>query len=192
MTLSSWMSRRQGARRVGLLGLFAAGLVLATSVSAQTANAVDVGSQIPQADAVKEGLFPEDACKELEANGFKCMGFKPAVRYSLPASSFKVGSAELPDRLREQLDVFAEVLRTKKGSKQVVRVEGHADASGTSEANMLLSQRRAEAVKAYLVRNGADEAMLEAVGMGSQAPKVSGNPFAAENRRVEIGRQQNP
>ena len=43
-------------------------------------------------------------------------GMKPAVRYSLPASSFKVGSAELPELLKKQLDVFAEVLRGKKGA----------------------------------------------------------------------------
>ena len=71
---------------------------------------------MPDAAAVKDGLFPEDACKELEASGFKCMGLKPAVKYSLPASSFKVGSAELPELLKKQLDVFAEVLRSKKGS----------------------------------------------------------------------------
>ena len=51
-----------------------------SGVFAQSA-AVDVGSQVPDTNAVKEGLFPEDACKELEANGFKCMGFKPAVKY---------------------------------------------------------------------------------------------------------------
>ena len=52
-----------------------------------------------------------------------------------------------------------------------------------------LSQKRAEAVKEYLVKSGADQAMLQAVGMGAKAPKVSSDPFAAENRRVEIGRQ---
>jgi OmpA-OmpF porin, OOP family len=161
----------------------------AFALQAQAADAVDMGSQIPDAQAVKEGLFPEDACKELEAAGFKCMGFKPAVRYSLPASSFRVGSAEVPDGLRKQLDVFAEVLRGKKGSGRQVRIEGHADASGAAEINQTLSQRRAEAVKAYLVRQGAEESMLQAVGMGSQSPKIAANPYAAENRRVEIGRQ---
>ena len=108
---------------------------LVTLLQANAADALDIGNQVPDAAAVKEGLFPEDACKELEAAGFKCMGFKPAVRYSLPAASFKVGSAELPDMLRKQLDVFADVLRGKAGSGRTVRIEGHADASGTPEAN---------------------------------------------------------
>ena len=161
----------------------------AATAYAQAPSSVDVGSQVPEANAVKEGLFPEDACKELEANGFKCMGFKPAVKYSLPASSFKIGSAELPELLKKQLDVFAEVLKGKQGSGRQVRVIGHADASGTAEANQALSVRRAEAVKEYLVSKGADPGMLVVVGVGSKDLKNASNPTAAENRRVEIGRQ---
>jgi OmpA-OmpF porin, OOP family len=158
------------------------------AVFAQAAS-VDVGSQVPDTSAVKEGLFPEDACKELEANGFKCMGFKPAVKYSLPASSFRIGSAELPELLKKQLDVFADVLKGKKGSGRQVRVIGHADASGTPEANQALSLRRAEAVKSYLVSKGAEPDMLVVVGVGAKDLKNAANPTAAENRRVEIGRQ---
>lgn len=172
---------------VPLLTLVSA--LLAGSAWAQSnMNSVDVGTQVPDASAVKDGLFPEDACKELEANGFKCMGFKPAIRYSLPASSFKVGSAELPDLLMRQLDVFADVLRGKRGSGRQVRVIGHADASGTPEANEALSLRRAEAVKAYLVQKGADADMLLIVGVGAKNPVNPTNPMGAENRRVEIGR----
>ena len=174
--------------------LAAAGCVVALSAQPAWAadEAVDMGEQMPQAHAIMEGLFPEDECKQLEAAGFKCMGFKPAVRYSLPASSFSVGSADLPAVLRRQLDVFAEVLRGKRGSKQTVRIEGHADASGAKDANRTLSQRRADAVRQYLVKNGADDAMLQAVGVGAERPKLIANPFAPENRRVEIGRGDGP
>lgn len=155
-------------------------------------SAIDMGQTVPDAKAVAEGLFPEAACEELKAAGFKCMGFKPAVRYSLPASSFQLGSAEVPDALKRQLEVFAEVLKSKRGSGKVVRVEGHADASGAADANLQLSQRRAEAVKAFLVSQGADPAMIEPVGVGANAPKNAKDPFAAENRRVEIGRATPP
>ncbi|CAD5369292.1 OmpA family protein [Rubrivivax sp. A210] len=165
--------------------------VAAGPVYAQDA-AIDMGQTVPDAKAVAEGLFPEEACEQLKAAGFKCMGFKPAVRYSLPASSFKLGSAELPDALRRQLEVFAEVLKTKRGTGKVVRVEGHADASGAAAANLTLSQRRAEAVKEFLVELGADPTMIEPVGVGANAPKNTKDPFAAENRRVEIGRAVPP
>ena len=165
-------------------------------VQAQTttsaAAAVDVGNAIPTAESVAQGLFPEDECEQLKAAGYKCMGFRPAVRYSLPASSFRVGSAELPDVLKKQLEVFAEVLKAKRGNGKVVRIEGHADASGAAAANLALSQRRADAVKDYLVEMGADAQQLTPVGVGSNVPKNTRDPFAAENRRVEIGRATPP
>ena len=165
--------------------------VAAFPIHAQDA-AIDMGQSVPDAKAITEGLFPEAACDELKAAGFKCMGFKPAVRYSLPASSFKLGSADLPDPLKRQLEVFAEVLKSKRGSGKVVRVEGHADASGAAQANLSLSQKRAEAVKDYLVELGADPSMIEPVGVGANAPKNAKDPFAPENRRVEIGRATPP
>ncbi len=154
------------------LRLMAACAVLAVGSSAMAQNAaVDVGSQVPDAAAVRDGLFPEDACKELEQSGFKCMGFKPAIRYSLPASSFRIGSAELPELLKKQLDVFADVLKGKKGTGRQVRVVGHADASGTPEGNQALSVRRAEAVKAYLVSSGGFSAdKISTAGLGEGSP----------------------
>jgi outer membrane protein OmpA-like peptidoglycan-associated protein len=169
------------------LALLALAAALAAPAAAQ--EAVDIGSAIPEAKAIKEGLFPEDACKELEQSGFKCMGFKPAVKYSLPASSFALGSAEIPETLRRQLDVFAEVLKGKRGTGRQIKVVGHADASGEPEANLVLSLKRANAVKSYLVQKGADPDMLVAVGQGAKKPKNAQDPYAAENRRVEIGRE---
>ena len=173
-------------------GLLLTALALAPLASQAADAAVDVGSSVLDAKAINEGLFPEDACAELVQSGFKCMGFKPAVRFSLPAATFKLGSAQLPDVLRQQLDQFAEVFKGKRGAAKVVRIEGHADATGSEEANALLSQRRAEAVRDYLVKSGVDQGMLAAVGLGAKVPKVSKDPFAAENRRVEIGRQTPP
>ncbi len=160
----------------------------AAAAVAGDADSVDLGTKVPDAKAVKEGLFPEDSCKELEAAGFRCMGVKPAIRYSLPAAAFKLGSAELPDFLKSQLDVFADVLASKRGSGRKVRVIGHADASGTPEGNELLSLRRAEAVRGYLVQKGVDAKMLIAVGVGAKDLKNPKEPLAGENRRVEIGR----
>jgi outer membrane protein OmpA-like peptidoglycan-associated protein len=182
------MKRVTTVRHSVLLSALVAALTAGAAWAQSAPASVDVGEQVPDANAVRDGLFPEDACKELEANGFKCMGFKPAIRYSLPASSFKLGSAELPDLLKQQLDVFADVLRSKRGSGRQVRVIGHADASGTPETNDALSLRRAEAVKAYLVQKGADADMLIVVGVGSKNPVNPANPLGAENRRVEIGR----
>ncbi len=56
-----------------------------------------------------------------------------------------------------------------------VRVEGHTDASGPEDFNMKLSQRRAEAVRDYLVDKGIAADRLEAVGYGETKP-IAGNP----------------
>lgn len=157
--------------------------------AASAAEALDLGKTVPTAASIAEGLFPDDKCKELEASGFKCMGFKPAIKYSLPATSFKVGSAELPALLKKQLDVFADVLKTKKNSDRQVRVIGHADASGTPAANQALSIKRAESVRNYLVAKGTDPALLVIEGVGSKDLKNPAKPNADENRRVEIGRK---
>lgn len=185
------LSLRGFARLAGQAAMLSACLLAWPAASwAQQAGAVDVGQAMPDAKTVAEGLFPEDDCEQLKAAGFKCMGFKPSMRYSLPATSFKVGSADLPDSLKRQLEVFADVLRSRRGTGKVVRIEGHADASGNPEANQLLSQRRAEAVRDYLVEKGADSAMLAPVGVGASVLKNAKDPFSAENRRVEIGRAE--
>ena len=166
---------------------------LALAGSARAADeSVDVGNRVPTADDIQQGLFPDDECEQLKAAGFKCMGFKPPVRFSLPAMSFKIGSAELPEVVMRQLDAFANVLRNRRNTDRKVRVEGHADASGDPAVNLDLSQRRADAAKQYLVGKGVNPALVNAVGMGAKAPKDARNPTAAENRRVVIGRDGEP
>ncbi len=75
-----------------------------------------------------------------------------------------------------------------------VRVEGHTDARGRHQANMRLSQRRAEAVVKFLgTKGGIDESRLEATGFGPDRPVVENASSAEEharNRRVEFHIEQ--
>ncbi len=153
---------------------------------------VDLSNGVPQVKDIQEGLFPDDECEQLKAAGFKCMGFKPAQRYSLPAATFKAGSAELPDLLKRQLDAFGDALKGRTSTAQKVRVEGHADASGTPAVNQELSLRRAEAARQYLIDKGVNPDLLIAVGVGAAKPKPGTSPQSPENRRVEIGRDSQP
>jgi outer membrane protein OmpA-like peptidoglycan-associated protein len=164
-----------------------AGLLLVSGF-AYADGAIDLGTSVPTAASIREGLFPNDECEQLKAAGFKCMGFKMAVRYSLPSVAFELGSAELPSGLKSQLDVFAEAMKDKSGSDRRVKIEGHADASGTPKANIELSLRRADAAKQYLVSKGISQDMLVAVGVGADDLANASNPLAPENRRVVIGR----
>ena len=67
-------------------------------------------------------------------------------------------------------------------------VEGHTDDRGSSEYNLALGQRRAEAVVKSLTLLGAEPTQLEAVSFGKERPAVQGeNEDAwAKNRRAEL------
>lgn len=64
-------------------------------------------------------------------------------------------------------------------------VEGHTDASGSAVYNYDLSQRRAEAVRDYLVeKHGIDRECLTIRGLGESRPMNGTSPYDAVNRRV--------
>ncbi len=70
-------------------------------------------------------------------------------------------------------------------------IEGHTDAVGSDDQNQSLSQKRAEAVKAYLVAAGISADRLKTVGFGESRP-VADNAAElgrAQNRRVELVRE---
>ena len=69
-----------------------------------------------------------------------------------------------------------------------VEVSGHSDAVGDKDYNIGLSERRAQAVVAYLVSQGMDENRLTAVGLGFSQPIAdnSTEEGRAMNRRIEF------
>ncbi|MCC7284700.1 MAG: OmpA family protein [Burkholderiaceae bacterium] len=140
------------------------------------------------ADALRKAASPELQAIEAKACDTPgCAATKEAPRrYVLPADAFALDSAELPSVLTPPLDEMAAVLRTPQ--PHAIRIEVHTDASGPPEARRALTQRRADAIKAYLVEHGVDAAVLHAVGMGSSSPRPGLDPYAAANRRVEIVR----
>jgi outer membrane protein OmpA-like peptidoglycan-associated protein len=76
----------------------------------------------------------------------------------------------------------------KNNSNYQLEINGHADSRGDEQANMILSQNRAEAVKAFLVSKGIEESRLITKGFGETAPKADNNTAEgrAENRCVEL------
>ena len=69
-----------------------------------------------------------------------------------------------------------------------VRLEGHADERGTREYNLALGERRANAIRAYLVAQGVSRSQIEVISYGEEKPEVMGTGESnwARNRRVEF------
>ncbi|MCB9763641.1 MAG: OmpA family protein [Alphaproteobacteria bacterium] len=91
---------------------------------------------------------------------------------------------------KESFSLLDEVVETLMNHPELVLVEvqGHTDDQGRDAYNDGLSQRRAEAVRRYLVQSGIDPARLQAKGYGERAPLMPGTSedARAANRRVEF------
>jgi OmpA-OmpF porin, OOP family len=107
--------------------------------------------------------------------------------------NFDFDKSEIRKADMAELKKASDFVRKYRGAK--VKLEGHTDSKGTEEYNQKLSERRAEAVRQYLIREGAcEKAMISATGYGELRPIAPNetrdgkdNPEGrAENRRVEI------
>ena len=98
---------------------------------------------------------------------------------------FKSGSSELTLDSKKLLDRIIDLVNKNSVEIARLRVAGHTDASGPAAYNKRLSQQRAEAVRDYLIEHKIKVPSIEAIGYGEERP-VSENPYAKENRRVEI------
>jgi outer membrane protein OmpA-like peptidoglycan-associated protein len=100
---------------------------------------------------------------------------------------FDSGTATIQAKSFGLLDQVATVLRSHRELKKV-RVEGHTDDAGPDDKNLVLSQARADAVRAYLIERAISSERLEAIGYGETRPAAQGtNGKAREaNRRVEF------
>jgi len=126
---------------------------------------------------------------------------KPAVINLASTGFFEFNKATLTNDAKGTLD--KEVIGKLKDFGQIryIIVNGHADRLGSAQYNQKLSERRADAVRAYLVSRGADAAQVETLGFGKTTP-VKSCPDQKErkglieclapNRRVVVEIQGTP
>ncbi len=99
---------------------------------------------------------------------------------------FAPDTAVLSDQAGEVLDAWADWL--KQNSDTRILVEGHTDTHGTSEYNLALGERIAQAVKAGLVQRGIAAGRIATMSIGEEQPAASGEGATPDdrNRRAHI------
>jgi len=104
----------------------------------------------------------------------------------LKGVNFEVGSSRLTANAKVILNQVADSLAA--APHMSVEIGGHTDAQGSDSANMKLSERRAQAVKDYLIARGIDASRMTSKGYGESQPVDSNETVEGRelNRRVEM------
>lgn len=125
---------------------------------------------------VDGGLFSGADCESRLARDF--------VENTTDTVFFAFDSSALSAEAQVALDT--QVAWLKKHDDVNVIVQGHCDDRGTREYNLALGERRANAVKQYLVSQGIEESRISTISYGKERPAVLGNNEAAwaQNRRA--------
>jgi len=124
------------------------------------------------------GLFGGVDCEAKEARDFMANA-EDRVFFALDSSA-------LTQNAQEVLDTQVNWLTSKRHNKVNVIVQGYCDERGTREYNLALGERRANAVKEYLVSHGVDADRIATISYGKERPAVLGSNEAAwaQNRRA--------
>ena len=97
---------------------------------------------------------------------------------------FKKSSRRVNKEAKKSLDkIYNLILRP---NNLLIEVQGHTDTKGTKKLNQWISQKRADRVKAYLIKKGILAKNIKAKGFGESKLLLIDNPHSEKNRRVEI------
>ncbi|MGR9090356.1 MAG: OmpA family protein [Gammaproteobacteria bacterium] len=144
----------------------------------------------PPKDSDGDGVYDDrDECPGTPAgvkvNAVGCPEVGEKI-LSLQGVNFAHDKAVIMTESKPTLDNAVKVLN--ENASVHVRVEGHTDSDGSDKYNMGLSQRRADAVVAYLTAAGIDAGRLSPVGYGESAPVAPNDTKENKykNRRVDL------
>ncbi len=132
-----------------------------------------------------KGTVANNGCPEVSEEVVKSLNtYARDILFDTGKDSFKAGTDEV---LQAMVTIFKEYPRAQ------FAIEGHTDSVGSAKSNQLLSERRANAVRDYLISNGISADRLTAAGYGEEKPIDSNKTRAgrANNRRVEVNLVKN-
>ena len=142
-----------------------------TPAPAPSPQRVDEALPVPQQPALGEDAVANRSLDELNRDS------------PLQPVFFSLDSAELDEAARATAMANADLLR--QNPRWIVTIEGHCDERGTPEYNLALGERRAVAVKTFLVSLGVSPDRIRTVSYGNEFPFEPGQTEAAysKNRR---------
>lgn len=141
-------------------------------------NFVEIGKNIDLTDVRN--------FKEINNEELKLIPIKAGVNVPMNNIFFEFGKATLLPDSYPELNRIVDVLN--ENGRLVIEIEGHTDNVGSNEANLKLSQQRAEAVRSYLLSKKLPANRVTSIGYGETRPKASNDTpeGQAQNRRVEF------
>ena len=140
--------------------------------------------------AQKAQLDAEKAAADAQADLAKLAAVKEEARGLVITLSgsvlFASNQSTLLPAAQDRLNKVADALLVTKERK--LTVEGYTDSQGSASYNMVLSQKRADVVRTYLISRGYPGDLIQARGIGEENPIANNNTAEgrANNRRVEI------
>jgi len=128
---------------------------------------------------VKRGTNPLDPTDDI---------VKIGVPIVLEGITFATNKSDVTPESEKVLMGALKTLQTY--SDILVEISGHTDNVGSNSSNQKLSQRRADAVKAWLVAKGTAPDRISSVGYGEESPRVANDTSENKrlNRRIEFKR----
>jgi outer membrane protein OmpA-like peptidoglycan-associated protein len=157
---------------------------LSASEAAGAKTAADLSaSEAARADAEKRATDAVAALAKLAAVKEESRGLVITLSGSV---LFRSDESTLLPEAQTKLGQVTEALLATKDRK--ILIEGHTDSQGSDADNLGLSQRRADAVRTFLISRGYDATRIRAVGIGEARPLADNTSpeGRANNRRVEI------
>ena len=155
---------------------------LAIATGCATKSATDTGDAAPPDRGAEPRAVEEDRAQP----GVPMAGDRDLNLVDDRTVFFAFDSSESRAADRELIRMHGRNLADNPGLS--MRLEGHADERGSREYNIGLGERRAQAVKAALMVQGASNSQLTTVSYGEERPAMLGSNESswAKNRRVEL------
>jgi OOP family OmpA-OmpF porin len=160
------------------------GVLNSTDACPNTPEGVTVDEKGCNVDDDNDGILNSvDTCPDTPAN--TVVDASGCMKKIYMKINFKTGSTEVDSKSQKNIELFAKFLEeTQNYSTEIV---GYTDNVGSTPFNQKLSQTRADAVKALLLKEGVENSRVKATGMGEKDPAYTNDTKEgrAQNRRID-------